>query len=278
MKKTLVVGASGTVGTELVKLLAQAGHTVVRATSKQADLASDQVHLDLVAGKGIEEAFADVDRAFFLSPPGHMNQHEMLGPLIQKAKQSGLAKVVLMTAMGANAYETSPMRQAELALERSGVAYNIIRPNWFMQNFNTFWIRGILQANKIFLPVGQAKTSFIDARDIAAVASTLLQSEQFTNRDFDLTGGESITHDQTAALISEATGKTVTFEDITPEVMLSQLKGAGIPHDYAEFLIMILGALKAGHAERMTDAVEAITGRKPTTFAQYAKDYRAAWV
>ena len=278
MTKSLVVGASGTVGKELVKLLTEGGHHVARATSKREGLAPDQVHLDLVGGTGIKEAFAGVDRAFLLSPPGYTNQHQLLAPLIEQSKAASLSKVVLMTAMGANAFEASPMRQAELALEKSGLAYNIIRPNWFMQNFNSYWLQGIRSANKISLPVGQAKTSFIDARDIAATASALLQTDEFSNRDFDLTGPESLTHGQVAGLISEATGKAITFEDSTPEALLSQLDKAGLPRDYAEFLVMILGALKQGHAERRTDAVQAITGRAPIAFAQYARDYRAAWM
>jgi uncharacterized protein YbjT (DUF2867 family) len=83
---------------------------------------------------------------------------------------------------------TAPLRKAERHLEASGLAYNVIRPNWFMQNFNTFWLHGIQTAGQIFLPVGQAKGSFIDARDIAAVAAVLLTSDAFDNRDFDLTG------------------------------------------------------------------------------------------
>ena len=84
---------------------------------------------------------------------------------------TGVRKLVLMTAMGANADEAAPLRKAEVHLIQSGLAYNIIRPNWFMQNFNTFWLHGILNGGTIALPVGQAKGSFIDARDIAAVAA-----------------------------------------------------------------------------------------------------------
>lgn len=276
MSKILVVGASGTVGTELVRNLRAKGHTVVRATSKAVPEA-DQVHLDVVSGAGRERAFDGIDKAFFLCPPGYTNQHELLNPLIDEARKRGLKKVVLMSAMGANAVDTAPLRQAELHLERSGLAWNVIRPNWFMQNFNTFWLHGILAAKTVFLPVGEAKTSFIDARDIAAVAATLLDTDRFDNREFDLTGDESLTHAEAAALIGEAIGQTVRFQDITPEEMRKNLLGAGLPADYTEFLLMILGYLKLGAAERRTDAVATITGRAPIRFAQYARDYRQAW-
>ena len=276
MNRILVVGASGTGGTELVRELKEAGHQVIRASSRK-DLAPDQVHLNLVNQEGIENAFQGVDRAFFLSPPGHTRQDLLLMPLIDQAKKVGLKKVVLMTAMGANAIETSPMRITELSLEKSGVPFNIIRPNWFMQNFNTFWLKGILEQGRIFLPVAKAKGSFIDARDIAAVAAKLFQSDQLSGQAFDLTGAEAFDHDQVAEILSSFTGRKIMYESVTPEAMLNLLNQAGLPSDYADFLILILSYFKEGYSERVTDWVEKITGRQPIAFAQYAKDYQTAW-
>lgn len=278
MSKILVVGASGTVGTELVRQLRSKGHTVLRSTSKSA-LESDQVHLNLQTKAGLDTAFVGIDKAFFLSPPGYVNQHELLIPLIDEARKQSLKKVVLMTAMGANAVDSTPFRQAEIHLEKSGLTYNIIRPNWFMQNFNSFWLHGILHDAKVALPVGDAKASFINARDIASVAAVLLDDDvRFQNQDFDLTGATAISHAQAASVISNAIDKSIKFEDITPQAMRETLLGAGLPADYTEFLLMILDYLKQGAAERVTDAVQTITGKAPIAFEAYARDYRNAWV
>lgn len=278
MSKILVVGASGTVGTELVSQLRSKGHTVLRSTSK-LNLESDQVHLNLQTKVGLDTAFVGIDKAFFLSPPGYVNQHELLIPLIDEARKQSLKKVVLMTAIGANAVDSTPFRQAELHLEKSGLTYNIIRPNWFMQNFNSYWLHGILQDAKVALPVGDAKAAFIDARDIASVAAVLLDDDaRFQNRDFDLSGPTAITHTQAASYISQAIDKSIKFEDISAQAMRDTLLGAGLPSDYAEFLLMILDHLKHGAAERVTDAVYAITGKAPIAFEAYARDHRSAWV
>ena len=276
MPRILVLGANGTVGSELSRLLAAQGETVVKATSREPT-AADQVQLDLRNHEGLRTAFNGVDRAFFLSPPGYTNQDVLLTPLIDEAKARGLKKVVLMSAMGANADENAPLRKVERRLEASGLAYNIIRPNWFMQNFNTFWLQGIRSAGQIFLPVGAAKGSFIDARDIAAVAARLLTSDTFANRDFDLTGSLALDHNEVAAILTQASGKPIGFTDIPPDAMLTALKEAGLPQDYAEFLLVILGYFKAGYAERTTDHVQEITGQAPRTLAQYASDYKASW-
>jgi uncharacterized protein YbjT (DUF2867 family) len=276
MAKTLVLGANGTVGGTLVRLLAATGETVLKATRKRPQQA-DEVHLDVATGEGRATAFVGVARAFLMSPPGFTNQDALMIPAIEAAKAAGVAKIVLMTVMGANADPGAPMRKAELHLEKAGIAYNIVRPNWFMQNFNSYWIGSILAEGKIRLPVGNAKGSFIDARDIAAVAAELLLSDRFDNRDFDLTGGEALDHDEVAAILSHETAKRIAFEDTTPEAMLQGLLGAGLPPAYAEFLIVILGYFKAGYAARIEDSVEAILGRKPIAFATYAKDHRTAW-
>lgn len=276
MSKLLVIGANGTVGSQLVRLLSDQGHDVVRTTSRAPETAQD-VHLNLVTGEGLATAFDGVVAAFLLSPPGYTNQNELLNPVIDQAVARGVQKIVLMTAMGANADEAAPLRKVERHLEQSGLAYNIIRPNWFMQNFHTFWIQGILEQGKILLPVGLAKGSFIDARDIAAVAASLLTRNDLDNQEFDLTGAEALDHDEAAALLSNATGRTIVYEEVSEEAMVAQLLAAGLPQDYANFLLTILGFFKAGYSEAITPAVETITGTKPRTFAAYAQDFKDAW-
>lgn len=275
MSTFLVIGATGTVGSELARLLETAGHTVRRATSRSAG--PGQVHLDLTTGAGLSEALAGADGAFLLSPPGHTNQDVLLGPVIEAAKAHGVGKLVLMTAMGADADPTSPMRRLELQLEASGLTWNVIRPNWFMQNFHTFWLHGIRTQGAIQLPTGTAKGSFIDARDIAAVAAALLTGDRFANRAFDLTGEEALDHAQVATLLSAELGRPLRYDDITPEVMRPGLLAAGLPEAYADFLLLILHYFKLGAAERITTAVQDITGHAPRRFAQYARDYREAY-
>ncbi len=276
---TLVVGASGVVGSEIVKQL-QAKGVPVRTTSSKAAGNKNGVEtakVNLLTGEGLSSAFEGVERAFFLSPSGYADQYKNLSPLIQEAKRRGLKKVVLMTAMGANAVETSPMRRAEIELEKSGLTYNIIRPNWFLQNFHTFWIHGIKAQGKILVPAGEAKVSFIDTRDIAAVAAELLTTSKFDNQALDLTGGEAVDHGQVAKALSQVSGKTIGYQSVDPAPFKQGLLAAGLPEDYSDFLLMIFGFLREGYSARVTDSVQAVLNRKPLTVAQYAADHRLAW-
>lgn len=274
----LIVGASGTVGSELVRLLKADGYQTRAITSQKTKVGPGQVYANLATGESLSAAFEGVDRAYLLSPPGYADQYKILSPLIQEAKRRGLKKVVLMTAMGANANEASPLRRAEVELEKSGLTYNIIRPNWFMQNFNTFWVQGIREQHVIALPAGTARTSFIDARDISAVAARLLVDDSLSGNAFDLTGPAAVTHAEAAAAISSATGLSVRYQDIEPKVLKDGLLSAGLPADYVDFMILIFGFLKEGYSAGITSSVKDILGREPHSLAQYVQDYKKSWL
>jgi uncharacterized protein YbjT (DUF2867 family) len=275
---TLIVGASGTVGSEIVKLLKAQGRRVRTTTSRAVSSADgEKVQINLATGAGIKEAFEGVDQAFLLSPPGFADQHAILQPLIQEAKRRGLKKVILMTALGANAVETSPFRRAELELEKSGLTYNIVRPNWFYQNFNTFWSQGIKVEGKIQLPAGDAKTGFIDARDVSAFVAKLLTTHDFDNQAFDITGPQSVTHGEVAEALSKALKKPVTYQDLDPQVLKKGLVSAGLPEDYVNFMILIFGFLREGYNSTVNANFKKVVGRDPIGLKKYVSDHLQAW-
>lgn len=276
-QRILVVGASGTVGSEVARLLKEQGFEV-RTTTGKAATRPGQVHLNLLTGEGLQAAFEGIDRAFLLSPGGNADQHGIFAPLIHEAKRQELKKVVLMSAYGADADPTSSLRRAEVELERSGVPYSIIRPNWFMQNFNSFWVQGIREQGLIPLPAKQAKTSFIDARDIAAVAARLVSSDERNHQAVNLTGAESLTHDEVAQRLSQATGRSIRYQAVEPSQLRAGLLSAGLPKDYVEFLLMIFGYLAEGYNAAVNTEVRSIIGRDPIRFDQYAADFKQAWI
>lgn len=276
MTTTLVIGANGQIGSTLATLLAQQGQTVRRATSRDASKAGE-VSVNLATGAGLAAALSGADQLFLMTPPGYAKHHELLIPAIESAKLAGVRKVLLLSAMGANADDNIPLRRAELHLERSGLAWNVIRPNWFMQNFHTFWLHGIQSAGQILLPVGDAKGSFIDTRDIASVAAKLLSGDEFVNAAYELTGSQSMDHNQVAAILSQAAGRSIGYTEISEGAMRQGLLAAGLPADYTEFLLVILDAFKDGHAAAITDTVQRITGKAPILLEQYAQDFKAHW-
>lgn len=275
-KSFLIVGGSGQVGSGVARFLREAGHKV-RSTTGKAPQSPDQVQVDLLSGKGLEEAFQGVQRAFFMSPAGHPDQYQVLSPLIRKAKAAGLEKVVLMTAQGVEANDAAPFRRAEVELEKSGVPYAIIRPSWFMQNFGTYWLHDIRTQGAIRLPAGQGRNAFIDSRDIAETAAALLSGDRFANQAFTLTGPKPLDHAEVARILSAATGKAIGYQDIPAADFKKGLLAAGLSEAYSDLLVLLIGFLREGYVANATDAVQAILGRPPRAFEAYAKDYKATW-
>jgi len=78
-----------------------------------------------------------VDRAYVMLPTGYVNVKELLLPVIQAAAERRV-KVVFQSVFGVDADDSIPYRQVEIALEKSGTPYVILRPNWFSDNFHTF--------------------------------------------------------------------------------------------------------------------------------------------
>ena len=281
--KIFVYGATGQIGSGVVERLLGAGHEVWAATrnpekqERRENLTWVQVD-SARPGSGFE-ALTEVERAFLMSPPGQADQNEVLGPWVQEAAKAGLQKVVMMTALGLDqAPPEVPFRKLELALINSGLPYNIIRPNWFMQNFNTFWIEGILRDKTIYFPGGEAKTSFIDSRDIVESAFILLTGDEHTGKEFALTGSEALTHDEVAALIGKSTGVDIRYIDVGPEDFRASLVRAGLPEDYADLLVSLAANLAAGYNAGVSGAVKDITGKDPVLFGEYATAYKDAWL
>ncbi|TGM72092.1 NAD-dependent epimerase/dehydratase family protein [Leptospira mtsangambouensis] len=280
--KVFVYGGSGLVGGHLVTELQKQGHEVWAGSRKpESQKSSANLHWVFADSSNLTkglEVLEQVDAAYFLSPPGQTNQYEILSPWIEKAKQVRLKKIVLMTAMGVDhTPPEAPFRKTEILLEGAGIPWNIIRPNWFMQNFHTFWIAGIKQDQKIYFPGGNAKTSFIDARDIASVAAVLLTTTKYDNQAFTLTGPESIDHNEVAKHLTNVSGKNIEYVDVDPKVFESSLVSAGLSKDYAAFLVMIAGALKEGFSAPILETVKTLTGKNPISFAEYAKDFASSW-
>ncbi len=270
----LVLGATGNVGAPLVEALAARGERV-RAGSRHAPpvAGAEAVRVDLADPATVEAAMDGVDRVYALAPAGTMDPVGLLSPVFASAARRG-AKVVLQTAMGAEARDDIPLRQAELALARSGAPWVVLRPNWFMDNFHTYWIEGV-RAGHVSVPAGEGTTSFVDARDIAAAAAGALTTSEWDGQAFAITGPEALTYGEAAAILSEATGRPVAYRPVDDAAFVATMTGAGVPEGYAWTLAGVFVAVREGWAAAVTDDVERLSGRTPRTLATYAAD-RAA--
>ncbi|EYD76875.1 hypothetical protein Rumeso_01525 [Rubellimicrobium mesophilum DSM 19309] len=273
--RILVLGATGTVGAPLVAELVARGERVRAASRRATEVpGAEAVRFDHFDPSTHEAAFEGVDRAYVLMPSGHLNVVETLGPIMDLAARKGV-KVVFQSVFGVEADDSIPYRQVELRLERSGVPFVILRPNWFMDNFHTYWGESIRRQGVVAVPAAEGRTSFIDARDIALAAAAALTSDRFDGRAFNLTGPEALSHHEAAAVLSAALGRTVTYRPVDDETFVGIMTQAGVPEDYARFLAAIYYPVREGWASAVTGAVAELTGQEPRDLRAYARDHAA---
>ncbi|MCU0509261.1 MAG: NmrA family NAD(P)-binding protein, partial [Anaerolineae bacterium] len=95
-----------------------------------------------------------------------------LHPAIDAAQAAGVKQIVFLSLMGVN--PRVPHYKVEQKILATGLPYTFVRPSFYMQNLDTFYRDDIRLRDELFVPAGGAKTSFIDVRDIGAVAAMAL--------------------------------------------------------------------------------------------------------
>ncbi|HET6765308.1 MAG TPA: SDR family oxidoreductase [Longimicrobiaceae bacterium] len=281
----VVTGATGKIGSELVRLLRERGQgvrAIVRSAEKGAELAALGAELavgDLGDAASLRAAFAGGDKLFLLAPAGP-DQVALQHNAIQAAKQAGIRHVVKVSALGAA--PDSPVAlgrwhaETEAELAASGMAWTVLQPHSFMQNLlgsaGTVAGQGMLYA-----PVGDAPVALVDTRDVAAVAAGVLTQPGHEGRTYVVTGGEAVTYARVAQALGAATGRPVQYVDVPPEAARGGMLAAGLPEWLVDDLLGLFAIFKAGHGATTTDAVRTIGGREPTTIEQFARDHAAAF-
>lgn len=283
----LVTGATGTVGTQVVRALNEkAGVQIrvgVRDLATSASLKSDRVTpvaLDWSQPETVHAALAGVDRAFLLTPfvP---NQVEIGMAFVDAAKKAGVRHLVKLSAIGCDIEPGIQLgrwhRAIEKHVEASGLPWTFLRPNNFMENFIGYYPP---QADgNIYLPFGDASVSWIAARDIGAVAAVALTEDvsKHAGKAYTLTGSEALSVKQVAAQLSTATGRTINYVDVPEEGARNAMLAAQMPAWMVDAMMELHAIDKAGYAAEVTPVVEQLLGRAPQKLADFARENAAAW-
>ena len=285
----LITGATGTVGSEVVKQLSAKGENIiVKAAARSAtdntfeNLNRVQVvQLDYDKPDSLAVALKGVDKLFLLTP-FQSNMVDLTSNLVSEAKKAKVKYIAKQSVMGADAEPgITPgrlHRQAEKIIEESGIPFTFLRPNFFMQNFVNYYSNLIRSQGAFYIPAGDAKVSFVDVRDIAAVAvKSLINDNQQKGRAYNITGCEALSYGQAAEILSKAVGKKINYVNVTDQDARNGMKDMSMDEWTIKSMIELFEITRAGYVSEISPIVEQVTGNKPITFSQFANDYAGSF-
>lgn len=285
MTTILVTGATGTIGSRVVKALRGAPGVKVRAAVRSGERASElagdnvtTVDFDFDKAESIAKAVDGVDKVFLVTP--FVENPLVLGErLVDAAKKAGVKHIVKLSAFGCEhepGIQLGRMHRAiEKKIEASGVAWTFLRANNFFENFFNYY--GPDAQGNIYLPWGQASVSFIGAADIAAAAKVALTGAGHEGKAYTLTGPAPLSVAEAAKVIGEVSGRAITYVDVPEEAARKAMLDAHVPVWMTDGMLELHAIDKAGHAAVVTDDLAKLTGSKGKTFLEFARANAAGW-
>lgn len=278
------MGASGKIGRELVRRLAERGQTV-RAVSRRAAGGEklpgvEWVAADLAQPEGLAATFDGAERLFLLTG----NSEDMVR--LQKnamdaARRTGLKQVVKLSALGATDHSKSVIAlwhyNVERAVRESGLAWTFLRPHAFMDNLLD-QRENILHDGVVYSASGEGRVPLIDARDIAAAAAVTLTEPGHDGKIYTLTGPQAVSYREVTEILSRVLGRPLRYVAETDDQAWVRLRRAGTPTWQVAALLSISSYQRQGGlTEKLTTTVQQLIGRPPHTFEQFARHRAAAF-
>lgn len=276
----LVTGATGTTGSALLDQLLPRGVDVRVMVRRDTDVprfrerGADVAVADFDDGPACAAALDGVRAAYLVTPSSERAEDQQRG-FADLAAAAGVGRLVKLSQLGADV--SSPVRfhrwhaAVEQHVRQLSLGWTFLRPNLFFQGLFAF--AGMIAGEgRFFAPIGDARVSAVDVRDIAAVAAAALTEPGHDGKTYTITGPAAITHAEMATALSAATGREVTFVDVPPDAFRGALDGVlppwqldGLVEDYAHYA--------RGEAADVLPTVLEITGHEPRDVARFAHDH-----
>jgi len=282
----LVFGATGTIGSQVLRLLVARGEkvrAVVHSPAgarriRQADV--EVVQGDLDKPETLDRVFEGVEKVFLVSP-AHPRQVEREGNAVEAARRAGVRHIVKLSALGARIDSQFLIGrihgEIERKIEESGIPYTHLRPHFYMQNLLSF-AEPIKYSSAIYAPVRDGKIGMVHVRDIAAVAATVLTEPGHRNKIYEITGPEAVSLSDVAGKLSRITGEEISFVNVPMPAARQNLVNSGVPDWMADATLEFYELWAAGKASKVTDTVAQVTGRWPITLDKFLEENKDSFM
>jgi uncharacterized protein YbjT (DUF2867 family) len=276
--RVLVIGATGTLGGEVVRQLA-AEDVTIRAMTRHPEAASLPAGLEVVQGdltrpESLEPALRDVEAVFLVwTAPA-----TTVSAAIQQIGEQ-TSRIVFLSAPHRTPHpffqQPNPMARLHASIEQAiadtGVAATIIRPGMLASNAAAWWGPQIRSGDDVRWAYVAAASAPIDPRDIGAVAVRALRDRSNASDDYVITGPQALTHADQVRIIGEVIGRSLRFQELSPNEFRQCFSGNAPP----AVIDMLLNAWSAsvGIPPFMTRSVQDVTGRPARNFHQWVADH-----
>ncbi len=278
----LVTGATGTIGSEVVRRLAARGEKVRALTRDPARLDAapgvEVVRGDFLDPESVDSALAGVKAAFLVAVLGPDTRPDV--DLISRARAAGASRLVKLSAIGTGDPGVGPGGTwhipGEEALRAGGADWTVLRPSTFASN-TLSWADPIRSGEPVPNLTGDGRQGVVDPRDVAEVAVAALLDPRHAGRTYTLTGPEPITAPGQATVLADVLGRPVRTLDLTPDEVRSHLRGSGMPEPYLRGVLAGSSYVRAGHNDVITDDVREVLGRGARTYREWAEDHTEAF-
>lgn len=273
----LVTGATGTVGTEVVKALSGRGQPFragYRTRPQNVPPGQEAVQLDFEKPETLGPALRGVETMFLLSSTVAPEAN-----VVRAAKDAGVRRIVKLSVVRSAREEFTFgqwHRAAERAIEDSGLQWTFLRPNGFMQNVVNYMGDTIKGQGAFYVSAAGAPVAHIDARDIGAAAARVLTEPGHEGQAYELSGPAALTYEEIASVLTRALGREIRCVAIADEDYRAGAIAAGMPEAYADALVDLGRFYRSGRAAEVTPDLRQLLGREGIRFEQFAQDYASA--
>lgn len=280
----LVTGATGNIGSALVTQLMQtpsSTNVVAASPGGQSVAGAPGRALNLLGPDSAKAAMRGVERLFLLTP-AHPEMEAMTVRAVRAAQAAGVQHIVRVSGAGADPESDIAIARLQGRCDQividSGIAYTLLQPKNFMQNFTTF-LRDMVRSGRVYSSQGDGRVPFIDARDIAAVAARVLRAPRaHAGKVYTLTGPQALTHTEALAVIGEHIGRPVQLVAISEEQAVDGMRQAGMPEPMVQAMSSLNRIVAAGWVAEVTDDVPRLLGRPATAWADFVAEHRELWL
>ncbi|AGA28251.1 putative nucleoside-diphosphate sugar epimerase [Singulisphaera acidiphila DSM 18658] len=273
----LILGATGTVGRRVLATMRSLGH-VVKGASRRNAAGPDFRRFDLLEPATHVSALEGVSTVMLISRPGDEEAHIHAEPFIDAMVGQRVGRVVVLSALGAEKRADFSLRKVEALVERSGMAWTHVRPNFFMQMLASPPLcTEIVTRNTLSLPLDDAKVAYVDADDVAAVLVRALIDPTLAHQSFEVNGPRSLDHDEVTALIARQVGREIRYVPLDEDSARRLLAIRGLSPPHVERVLRFYALTRQGECAASDTTVAALLGRPLGTFEAFVAANAAAW-